>query len=162
MAEIKFVVDHMLGKLAKYLRFMGYDVYYPPRDMDDDEIIRFARKEGRTVITRDKELAHRVNGLYIDSVDYKEQLKIVVKRFNLRIDDDNFLSRCSICNEPLVKVKKEDVRGKVPEYVYQTHTEFYMCPKCHRIYWYGTHTEKIERDLMEILGEVKNEGRGKR
>ncbi len=160
--EIRFVVDHMLGKLAKYLRFMGYDVYYPPRDMDDDEIIRVARKEGRIVITRDKELAIRTNGIYIDSVDYREQLKIVVKKFNLHIDKDKFLSRCSICNEPLVKISKEEAREKVPEYVYQTHTEFYKCPKCHRIYWYGTHTERIERDLKEILGEVENEDRRER
>ncbi len=151
--EMKFLVDHMLGKLAKYLRFMGYDVFYPPHNMDDDEIIRIAESEERKIITRDKELAKRANGFYVKSEDYREQLKIVAKKFNLRMRKDMFLSRCSVCNEPLVKVPKEEIRGKVPEYVYETHDKFYMCPKCHRIYWYGTHTERIEKEIRKILKE---------
>jgi len=151
--EIKFLVDHMLGKLAKYLRFMGYDVFYPPRNMSDNEIIRIAEKENRTIITRDRELAKRANGFYVKSGDYHEQLKMVAKKYRLKMNEEIFLSRCSVCNEPLVKVPKEEIRGKVPEYVYEHNDEFYICPKCHRIYWYGTHTERIERDIRKILEE---------
>ena len=155
--EMKFLVDHMLGKLAKYLRFIGYDVFYPPRNMNDDEIILIAERESRKIITRDKELARRANGFYVNSDDYREQLKLVAKKFNLRMRDDIFLSRCSVCNEPLKRISKEEVRGKVPDYVYETHDEFYICPKCHRIYWYGTHTERIEREIREILKDAGEE-----
>jgi len=151
MRVVKFVVDHMLGKLAKYLRFMGYDTYYPTGRMSDDEIMEIARKEGRILLTRDKELAKRSGGIYIKSENYEEQLKFVINRFHL--NTDSLLSRCSICNVPLVKVGKREIKDKVPEYVYEHQDEFYMCPKCGRIYWYGSHTERIERKIRELMGE---------
>ncbi len=148
---MKFLVDHMLGRLARYLRFMGYDTYYPSGDMSDDEILRIAHQEGRVVITRDRELARRSGGLLLRSGDYREQLKAVVREFNLKAD--NMLSRCSLCNEPLVRVEKEEIRDRVPEYVYQHSEEFYLCPKCGRVYWYGSHTERIEREIREVMGD---------
>jgi len=148
---VKFLVDHMLGKLAKYLRFMGYDTYYPKKGMKDEELMEIARREGRIIITRDKELAKRSGGFYVASEDYLQQLKIVIEEFKLK--DDNMLSRCSICNEPLVPVNKEMVKEKVPPYVYEHNNEFYQCPKCGRIYWWGTHTEKIERTIRKIIGD---------
>jgi len=151
MRVVKFVVDHMLGKLAKYLRFMGYDTYYPTGRMSDDEIMEIARKEGRILLTRDKELAKRSGGIYVESENYEEQLKFVINRFHL--NTDSLLSRCSICNVPLVKVDKREIKDKVPEYVYEHQDEFYMCPKCGRIYWYGSHTERIERKIRELMGE---------
>ncbi len=147
---MKFLADHMLGKLAKYLRFMGYDTYYPSGDMSDEEIIEIAQREGRIILTRDRELAARANGIYIESDDYREQLRFLVEKFGL--SDDNLLTRCSVCNEPLVPVEKEKIRGRVPEYVYENHDEFYLCPKCNRVYWYGSHTERIEKEIREILG----------
>jgi len=151
MRVVKFVVDHMLGKLAKYLRFMGYDTYYPTGRMSDDEIMEIARKEGRILLTRDKELAKRSGGIYIESENYEEQLKFVINRFHL--NTDSLLSRCSICNVPLVKVDKREIKDKVPEYVYEHQDDFYMCPKCGRIYWYGSHTERIEKKIRELMGE---------
>ncbi len=144
----------MLGKLAKYLRFMGYDTYYPNGKMSDDEILKIAKEEGRIIITRDKELAKRSNGFLVKSINYEEQLKEVIKKFNLNAN--NMLSRCSVCNEPLIPISKKDIRGKVPDYVYQNTDEFYICPKCHRIYWYGTHTARIEKKIKDIM-EGKNE-----
>ena len=151
MRVVKFVVDHMLGKLAKYLRFMGYDTYYPTGRMSDDEIMEIARKEGRILLTRDKELAKRSGGIYVESENYEEQLKFVINRFHL--NTDSLLSRCSICNVPLVKVGKREIKDKVPEYVYEHQDDFYMCPKCGRIYWYGSHTERIEKKIRELMGE---------
>lgn len=153
LEDVKFLVDHMLGKLAKYLRFLGYDTYYPTGRMSDDEILALAKKEGRIIITRDRELARRSNGLYVESEDYKEQLKSVIKKFKL--DDENLLSRCSICNVPLVKVEKEKLRDKIPPYVYEHNDEFYMCPNCGRVYWYGTHTQRIEEKIKSILEETE-------
>ncbi len=143
----------MLGKLAKYLRFMGYDTFYPPSSMSDEEIIRIGREEGRVIITRDRELAHLGNGVFVESDNYEEQLRFMIKKFNL--STENMLSRCSICNTPLVQVPKEKVRDKVPEYVYEHTNEFYLCPNCGKIYWYGTHTERIEEIIKRIEREAK-------
>ncbi len=143
----------MLGKLAKYLRFMGYDTFYPPSSMSDEEIIRIGREEGRIIITRDRELAHRGNGVFVESDNYEEQLRFMIKKFNL--STENMLSRCSICNTPLVQMPKEKVRDKVPEYVYEHTNEFYLCPNCGKIYWYGTHTERIKEKIKRIEREAK-------
>ncbi len=148
---MKFLVDHMLGKLAKYLRFLGYDTYYPKNRMSDDDLIKIAKDEGRIIITRDKELARRSGGFYVPSENYLEQLKMVIERYNLK--DDMMLTRCSICNEILVPVNKERVKDKIPPYVYEHQNEFYICPKCGRVYWWGTHTERIERTIRNILGD---------
>ncbi len=154
--NIKFMVDSMLGKLGKYLRFMGYDVYYPPTTMSDDDILRIAEKDGRIILTRDKELARRSGGFYVESDKYEEQLKVVIKKFNL--NGDKILSRCSVCNEILIPIEKEKIKEKVPDYVYEHNDEFYICPNCHRIYWYGTHTEKIKEKIEKIMEEIENEG----
>ena len=156
---MKFLVDHMLGKLAKYLRFLGYDTYYPKNRMSDDDLIKIAKDEGRIIITRDKELARRSGGFYVPSENYLEQLKMVIERYNLK--DDMMLTRCSICNEILVPVNKERVKDKIPPYVYEHQNEFYICPKCGRVYWWGTHTERIERTIRNILGD-EYENRGER
>ncbi len=150
---MKFIVDHMLGKLAKYLRFLGYDTYYPSGKMSDEEIMEIARKEGRILLTRDRELARRSNGIYVESDNYEEQLKFVIKKFKL--NDRDMLSRCSICNTPLIKVEKEKVKDKIPPYVYEHTNEFYLCPTCGRVYWYGTHTKKIEEKLKRLMEEDK-------
>jgi len=148
---VKFLVDHMLGKLAKYLRFMGYDTYYPSGNLSDNALIQIAKEERRIIITRDKELASRSNGFLVKSDCYEKQLREVIEHFHLNAD--KLLSRCSVCNEPLVPVKKEEVKNKVPPYVYEHNDQFYICPKCHRIYWYGTHTERIERKIRKIMEE---------
>ncbi len=146
---MKFIVDHMLGKLAKYLRFMGYDTFYPTGKMSDDELLNIAEREGRIIITRDRELAQRSGGFFVESDNYREQLKEVIKKFKLT--NEALLSRCSLCNEPLIKLSKDKARGKVPEYVWEHNTEFYLCPRCGRVYWYGTHTEKIEKLIKELM-----------
>ena len=136
----------MLGRLAKYLRFLGYDTYYPNGDMSDNELLRIAREEERVLLTRDKELAMR-GGVLIESDDYREQFRFVVERFNLKTD--NALTRCSVCNTVLVKVDRSYVKDSVPPHVYDTHDEFYQCPQCGRVYWWGSHTEKIIMFLKE-------------
>ena len=148
---MKFIADHMLGKLAKYLRFMGYDTFYPSGKMSDSKILEIAKREGRILLTRDKELARR-GGVYIESENYEEQLKFVISKFHLSAEA--LLSRCSVCNTPLIRVEKEKIKDKVPEYVYEHNEEFYLCPNCGRVYWYGTHTERIKREIKKIMGET--------
>ncbi len=144
----RFIADAMLGTLTKWLRILGYDVEYL-RDAEDQELLRRAREEGRILLTRDKDLARRFsNSLYIPYHETKEQLRFVVERLGLNAN--GFLSRCAVDNTPLVRVPKESVRGKVPPRVYEAHDEFWMCPKCGRIYWKGTHVAEMENWLREL------------
>ena len=141
----------MLGTLAKWLRIFGYDTIYV-KDMDDDAIAKIAIKEDRILITRDKMLASRVkNSIYLENNGLKNQIKKLIRELNLKIDGKKLLTRCTVCNEKVVNVEKERIRGKVPEYVYKTHDEFYICPRCGRIYWIGTHF----KNMMKFIEELK-------
>jgi len=146
---MKFAVDSMLGRLAKYLRFLGYDTLYAENSMDDLNLIKICREENRILLTRDKDLAKRYeNAYYVKSADYREQIRDVFKKFSLNLD--NALTLCSVCNVKLEKVDKIYVKGKVPEFVYSSHDEFFICPNCGRIYWQGSHTKNIMKMLEEI------------
>ncbi len=145
----------MVGKLARWLRFLGIDVVYISSG-SPEEIVNVAEREGRIILTRNSEIlkklkGHRVWIYFLSSEKSEVQLKEVVNKFNLWESIKPF-SRCSICNEPLVAVKKEEVRGKVPFYVFQNTDHFEKCPKCGRIYWEGTHIKRLHEKLAKILG----------
>jgi len=147
---MKFICDEMLGTLAKWLRIMGYDTEYA-KGMEDEEILLKAEKEKRIVLTRDKMLARKAsNSLYINERKLEEQIKKVVEHFNLDIEDDKLLSRCTICNVEVEEIEKENVKGKVPLHVWESHEKFWICPKCKRIYWTGTHWKNMEEKINEI------------
>jgi hypothetical protein len=149
---MKFLCDEMLGTLAKWLRILGYDAAYVV-DRPDDAIIACGRREERIILTRDKDLAERgEKTLYISSRDLHEQVRTVVSRFDLRPDDDCLFSRCIVCNEPVVPVEKERVRGRVPAHVWECHERFRACPRCGRVYWQGTHYVDMQRKIRSLLG----------
>ncbi len=139
----RFVADAMLGRLAKWLRLMGYDVTYF-HNADDISLLRHARADGRLLLTRDKALAHQARelGVLLTTQHLEEQLRELA-RLNL-ITGPLKETRCPICNVPLRRVEKEAVRLRVPPYVYQTQEEFYECPQCHRIYWEGSHWQNVQ------------------
>ncbi len=144
---MQFVVDGMLGKLARWLRFIGYDVLYYS-NISDIELANIAKSEKRLLITRDKELADKVSGIYVHTTDTNEQIKFIIKTLNLQIN--NSLLRCSVCNTMIKEVDREDVKFKVPENVYNMQNKFWYCECCKRIYWPGTHYEKILAKLKEL------------
>lgn len=138
----------MLGSLARWLRFMGYDTGYP-KPGPDRELIDCARQEGRILLTRDKELAARVFGaVQVRSGDLEEQIREVAAILQLRLVDP--LSRCSLCNELLLPVPLDDVKGLVPEGVRSRHHAFWRCPSCKRVYWQGTHWDKMVERLTHL------------
>ena len=140
----------MLGTLAKWLRILGFDTFYV-RDMKDEDITAIAKEEGRVLLTRDKELFFKtMNAVYIESDKLQQQLNEVISKTGIKIDDEKILSRCTVCNEMVKKIDKEKVKGKVPKHVYENHEEFYICPRCGRIYWIGTHYDNIEK-FVEAL-----------
>ena len=147
---MKFVCDEMLGTLAKWLRILGYDTVYV-KNMKDDEILRIAEKEGRIIITRDKVLAKKSKkALYINEKDLEKQLEKVFKKLNLKIDDGKILSRCTVCNILVVPIEKEKIKEKVPKHVWENHKKFWICPKCERIYWIGSHWNNMEEKIKKI------------
>lgn len=138
----------MLGTLARWLRFMGYDTAYPPA-MTDTDLIAKARAEDRILLTRDKELASRLPGaVRIRSDDLEEQIREVAAALPLRLVDP--LSRCSVCNALIEPVSRDEVSELVPEGVRSRHQEFWRCPTCGRVYWQGSHWDKMVEKLHDL------------
>lgn len=143
-----FFCDTMLGRLAKWLRLMGYDADYR-NEIDDWEMLRLCRREGRLLLTRDTSIMERwyvtrsmVKALLVDGDDTARQLSYITNQLSLKTPDD---PRCPECNLPLHELLREDARGRVPPYVYETQKEFRICSSCGRIYWKATHWDRIER-----------------
>ena len=152
--ELKFIADTNVGKLAKWLRVLGYDVAFIP-NVDDGQLVRMALEQGRVVLTRDTQLMRRrlvttgrLRALLIEGDDPRAQVRQVMRTFNLATD--NGFSRCLECNEPLIPKLREEVRYLVPSFVYETQDTFMLCPACRRIYWRGTHWQRMARELEEM------------
>lgn len=150
-----FMVDNMLGTLARWLRMLGYDSRYE-NDLSDDGIIDVSKKEHRRILTRDKALADRGAGLYIPTTSLDEQLLIVAKEFSLSFRPDRM--RCSVCNGHLRKADLEEVKSLVPEKSLGSSGRFWRCDSCQKVYWDGTHwkgiTERFRR-LGLIGGDMQ-------
>lgn len=142
---MKILCDHMLGSLARWLRFMGIDTAYPD-PMGDRDLISIARGEGRLLLTRDKELAARFPGaICIRSDELEEQIREVAAAIPLRVTAP--LSRCSLCNTPIEPASLESVRDLIPEGVHNRQKEFWRCPTCGKVYWQGSHWDKMVERL---------------
>lgn len=152
IAEPKFIVDDMLGKLAVRLRMLGFDASYYG-DSADSFLLRKSREENRILLTRDSELikVKGANAFFIPSKKLKSQIKEVIEKYDLKVTPKNMFSRCSVCNEPLQDIPKEKVKAKVPPLVFKLFKEFAYCPKCDKYYWKGTHYEKIIEELKDFI-----------
>lgn len=139
----------MLGTLAKWLRILGYDTLFDP-DIDDHQLVRLARAEDRLILTRDRELARRrgVRVLFVTDERLDEQIQQVLA--DLDLEPDRSFSRCPVCNEPLVAIDRETARSRVPAYVARTQQTFKSCPICQRVYWRGTHWQRINEQLIRL------------
>ena len=147
----RFLADRMVGKLARWLRLLGYDTVYLPQ-LSPEGVMREARRQERIILTRDSRIRRRKDApslLFIESGRFREQLSQVVDA--LQLDPvGSLLTRCSECNEKLQPMDKDDVRDRVPEYVWQTQAEFRCCPECRRLYWGATHKERILEELQRL------------
>ena len=148
---MEFIADNMLGKLAKWLRFMGYDVLYP-KILGDNELIQLSQTEDRILLTRDKELSKRkgLNVLYVHSDQLELQLKQVIEKFDLKLGTSAFF-RCPECNYLLHEIDKALVVDKVPKGVFEHQEEFWVCENCKQYYWQGTHYDKIKTRLEGLF-----------
>lgn len=143
----RFIADHMLGSLARWLRMMGYDTVYDKR-LDDPELAKLARTESRFILTRDRELSKEPGAFYVEEDDLDSQLKAVATKFGLRFDEDKI--RCSVCNGELKDLPKSDAAGSVPEGALQSNDKFWKCSQCGKVFWKGTHWNGIMERLRRL------------
>lgn len=152
---MRLLCDRMLGTLVRWLRFMGHDVHYPTTDIEDEELIGISLDESRTLVTRDRALAKKVKGsILITSTDLEEQIDQVLTVIG--VPSGAILTRCGICNSLLEQVEKPKVKGIVPEPVFERQEEFMRCPLCDKIYWQGSHFDRI---MKRIEGHDKDSKR---
>ena len=147
---MKFVADKMLGRLTKWLRIVGQDVTYGSH-LSGYGLIREARREGRVILTRDRQLGKKnpPDFFLVQSDRFREQLKEIVLTFRLDPFKDVF-TRCVECNTVLKSIEKEQVKEKVPPYVFSTQAKFSFCHRCKRIYWPATHQQKMVEELRVL------------
>ncbi len=153
MGELRFACDAMLGRLARWLRFAGFDVSFDP-SLPDLPLAGRARAEGRWLLTCDRRLA-AVAGprvVLLRRAGVAAQIRELRERLPLAAEPARFLTRCSRCNGTLEEVAREAVRDRVPPYVAAHATRFMACTRCGWLYWPGTHAGRIARQLKEWLG----------
>ena len=153
--ELKFIVDHNVGKLTKWLRIMGYDTLFFDGS-DDSRMVTQALDEGRVILTRDTGVmkrrvvtSGRLKAILITSEEPEQQIQQVIEVLNLDCQFRPF-TLCLECNRPLVEKTKEQVNDLVPPYVFQTQNQYMECPACHHIYWRGTHWEAMTQRLEKL------------
>ena len=153
--SVQLLTDGMLGRLAKWLRLLGYDTAYD-NAATDPELARRARAEGRVLLTRDRELAARrgLRTLLIESQVLEEQVRQV--RDGLGPPPHPALSRCAVCNTVLESVSPAAVSDRVPPYILRTQTEFRRCPGCERVYWPGSHLQAMRGQMEKFTAEDAN------
>jgi uncharacterized protein len=150
-----FVLDTHLGQLASYLRMLGFDTLYR-NDYTDEELARIASQERRILLTRDRGLLKRgivTYGRYVRATDPRLQVAEVVRHYELagRMAP---LRRCIACNGLLRPVRKEDVLDRLEPKTREHFHEFSQCESCGRIYWKGSHYDRICRFVEQVI-EVK-------
>ncbi|MCW6168451.1 MAG: Mut7-C RNAse domain-containing protein [Thermoplasmatales archaeon] len=147
-----FMADSMLGKLAKWLRLMGYSVKYVSNGVSDDEVIDLCRIDSLFLLTRDKVLHERYkNSMLIESDEFHEQIKQVIQVF--KPDETKYFTRCSLCNSTLFTVPISAFDGEIPESVRSLYGEVYECSGCGKVYWKGTHYISIRKTIANITGK---------
>jgi uncharacterized protein with PIN domain len=150
---VRFLADSMLGRLAKWLRILGYDTLYF-RDAQDGRLVALAQREGRILLTRDTRLLLRrrvCRMLFIHHDRVWDQLKQVAGELKLRMGE-RLGSRCIRCNQSLAPLAKDRAAGRVPEYVFRHHDAFFQCEACGRIFWGGTHLHHMEETVRALCG----------
>lgn len=155
---MKFIVDCMLGKLAKWLKILGFNTLYFSK-IEDSDFMALAIKEKRLLLTRDTGLIEKsgnIKSLFIESEDWKDQVEQVLDAFNLW-QDIRPNSRCIECNQELKSLPKKRARNLVAPFVYEHARSFALCPRCGRVFWQGTHYQDMEYKIEEIFKKRKSD-----
>lgn len=153
--EMRFLLDNHLGKLAIYLRMLGFDVVYS-NNIQDDELATQSIQQNRILLTRDRgllmrKLIHR--GYCIRSLEPQQQTVEVVRRFGL-FDMIRPFQRCLRCNARLKKVDKETILERLKPLTRKYYDEFFLCPDCNRVYWHGSHVQRMQSFIDTLMKSV--------
>jgi hypothetical protein len=145
-----FAVDIMLGKLAKWLRALGFDARSIP--LQGPARIASAISEGFIPVTRREKLRDIEGVVFIHSDNQLEQLKELISALNIGIEELHPFSRCSLCNAELLQIPRAAAFGVVPDYIFETASDFRKCPECARVYWPGSHRKRMISRLKSATG----------
>jgi uncharacterized protein with PIN domain len=143
----------MLGTLAKWLRIYGFDTFYSNSKITDEILIEISKIEKRVLISRDKELIQiakreNIKTIELKTIDIDEQLISVLD--DLKFDKAQILSRCIICNSEVEEINKNEIKEKIPKKVFENNREFWFCKNCNKIYWKGSHYEKMIEKINNL------------
>jgi len=156
--EKRFIVDTTLGKLATWLRALGFDTtVYPGRDLH--RLVQVSQKEKRIILTRNRRLEAKLflgNIVIVTENQPDLQVGAVLQALGLQVDPGRFFSRCLLCNEQLEVMPRGEAQGGVPEFVFHTHRVFHRCPSCQRIYWEGTHPINMKKKIEKMLEQASD------
>lgn len=150
----RFILDTHLGKLASYLRMLGFDTLYR-NDYEDDELAQVSAEETRILLTRDLGVLKRgivTYGYFVRETAPRLRLQEINERYDLVRHAEPF-KHCMRCNGLLHPAAKQSVLDHIPQDVVQYYDEFHQCDECSQIYWKGSHYEKMERMIAEMRGE---------
>jgi uncharacterized protein with PIN domain len=153
--EPRFLADRMLGTLTRYLRLMGYDTESAAsmregNRREDSLLLERASREGRILLTRDRELARRADGMGVLIEDERVNSQIRQLKGSGLIDLSLRMDRCCLCNEPLRRATPGEVARCPYAPERRDGTDFYWCRRCRRLYWAGTHGRNLQRRLDEL------------
>lgn len=151
---MKLLCDQMLGTLATWLRIFGYDAYFATQQTNDKELLRIAKSEQRTIISRDKDFLIQAKKelipiIELQTTDLDEQLKTVLHK--IPIEKTLLLSRCTLCNTPLQTIEKTKIKNQVPKKIYEQHDTFWYCATCSKVYWMGTHYTNMVQKFQNLV-----------
>jgi uncharacterized protein with PIN domain len=150
-----FLVDGMLGNIAKKLRLFGFDSEYFS-DIDDSKLIEKAKNENRIIISKDRHLIDRakkneVLSIYVTKENEVEQFLEILETTNLQLDGiSGDVARCTKCNSTTSQISKLKIGNKIPQGVLEFNDKFWKCDKCDQIYWEGTHIKNLQEFVRNI------------
>ena len=155
---MKFMVDAMFGRLARWLRIHGCDTLYDV-ELKNGQLINIAKKEERALLTRDKDVYSRaikqgLKATYIDSLDFEFQLKQIIRDYRITLNESPKFARCPKCNSKLEIAEKKDLKVEIPERVKKAYNEFWVCKICHKVYWHGGHWKNISETVNKLRTET--------
>ena len=151
LREPRFVVDEHLGKLARCLRMLGFDACYK-NNYNTDELVEISLDEKRTILTKNKNVLKRsevTHAYFVRNLGIENQVKEIITRFDLQNEINEF-TRCLECNGLLLAIKKETIIDQIPSKVADWLDTFFRCSNCHKIYWQGTHHQKMNSFVQSI------------
>jgi uncharacterized protein with PIN domain len=158
LRDVRFVLDTHLGRLAAYLRLLGFDSLYR-NDYPDEELAELSSRDRRILLTRDRGLLKRnqvTHGYCLRATDPRQQLAEVVRRFDLARAAQPF-SRCLRCNGLLRTVSREAIAGRLPPGAGQQFDRYSVCEACGQPYWPGSHYRRMQRLVTEVLEELRQD-----